>query len=521
MRRYAETITNVLIFLFIVGVSLKRNLLIRSTMDIALTDESRYLKEALKFNASHVLPPLKGFLYTLWCAGTSRFFQDMLSFHYWNYRLLAVLAALNFYYLLRGIRVQRFVALAVTFLYVFMDCGRGASFTFVNFFAVLILLVFLNIAIRLKNKENVVFVMALGALAASFVRPEYLLSFYFILGYLAIKFLLFHRTDREMRKKLLGLGLVFAAVISTLGNPSLSKKSEWMIFGNNFSIAAVKRYHDPIIHPVLEWRRVTETKFPKANSIVSAAISNPREFKAHIFYNVKNYFRCLRFGFGVWWIEAGFFLVAGLGLMRFLKGTGSSSYNREWVFVATALLFSPVLSVIVLSVIGRYLTLQTLCLFALFGVGINKMFKVEFHGVLIVILGVAVLIAMPTDGGDFYSKNPRNLSRTKMIFYLRSLRTSEEPRLLCDSVFPASPLGIYVNRPVTLINPYAKRESFLEFLEKKKINLIMISYAGWSFVNNHLYVEDKEFKDFIAAPENYGFAKSFSNAHHIFTKRGV
>ena len=281
--------TDLILFCFLIMASIKFVSSIEAIMDIGVADEGYYLYSGVKLIESGLPSAQWGPLYAIWYYLLSLLEKDNISLFYLNYKILICLTTLALYICLRRIKVNPFVSIISSFFYLISAIPQ--LFVHVMHFSLLILLLFFILSTFARSEEKHHFLLGIGILLLSLVRPEYYISF--LVFCLVFLYFILQKIKAGLIKYNSGLLIMFsfsAIVLLQLyffGNPLYGDRV-WLAFGQHFSVNFISR-HNLSINPWTNWEQITKSVFGDANNIISAALSNSKEFFRHILCNTVGY----------------------------------------------------------------------------------------------------------------------------------------------------------------------------------------------------------------------------------------
>lgn len=181
-----------LFFLFLCALKLTWHFELFS--DINLADESAYLQSGLRLPEAGLPRFDRCPLYALWYYVHSLWISDPVRLYDTSRALLVLLTTLLVYSFLRGLSVKPLVAAAGTLAY--LGSRIYISVAFDSTFALLILLLWGNFLVRIRNPFFFANLAMAATLTAAFARPEFLLSA-LLLGFFYLAYFLFRRQWRS------------------------------------------------------------------------------------------------------------------------------------------------------------------------------------------------------------------------------------------------------------------------------------------------------------------------------------
>ena len=369
----------------------------------------------------------------------------LLKLYYLNAVIIGVLSPIIFYAVMRVRKICVFPALLIS-SYFLISYANLPLYPKVTHFALLLTLISLMIATRIKGLANQILLSAVGALAISYLRPEFFLTF-IVLMVLYIVFLALKKGLSDSMAKEIGTTMVLTTAISllliTFGLPltadgsralipfeqhfaanwslwTFSGINPWMnheqVAGNTFII--IQSVWDAITtHPILFFQRVVFNAF-------QALLKIPSLFFIH--YNIllpvqSNFF---------WMIESAFIPLCIVALIaskwnfckyRLKQGV---TKNNLMLFIGIAYLLPVVLSSLITAPGLHSLLIPTMLLI----IYLSEVFftKHHFHRHWLYLAGFIILVSTPVLM-DYHSSASVN---NKSINFIHSLKTKKQAYLL-------------------------------------------------------------------------------------------
>jgi hypothetical protein len=274
--------------------------------DLAFADEPFYLSAGTNLLYHGSLPPLQySPLYADWYAVLLAVFRNPILAYYVQLYLVALLTAILVYVYLRQILVPRSLAFLATTLwiaqpaYISFPWGTGQPhpyhFAFLVFLGGAVLLHVLKLEARISMAMAGVSCLLL-AIAA---RPEYGLALLFFIVWEGAAFL--SRPQQSGRTSraayVLSACLLIGAAVLTSAmyvkgrssvdvSPAGADRS-FAAFGQHFSIYQVGELHQSgELVPWADWSMMVGRAFPRAHSVLGAAVANPKVFLRFELHNL-------------------------------------------------------------------------------------------------------------------------------------------------------------------------------------------------------------------------------------------
>jgi hypothetical protein len=534
-ERRSARIIRLLPLLGVVAITLRLYWNLAKATDLTLADEATYLSAGSRFLYHGVLPPFEELpLYAAWYAAHLAVFRDPIAAYYAQLYAVVVLTAILMYVYLRQIAVSTSLAFVATILWITQPAyikfdwtigwPRPYHFAFLLFLAG-------AIAIRRLKLDCPVPLLLAGAsflLLAMAVRTEYFVALLFFVGLVAV-------SSRSRSRQLLPTEhraylwpvclLVTAATLTTAiylkgrvpGETfALANARSWFAFGQQFS---VYRLGSPDgagnLNPWDDWEFIVGQTFPRAHSVLGAALANPRAFLGFELHNLIT--APLIIG---WYLTRRPYLPLKLSVLcltavwlSFVTLT-SVSVRRRALFTSAFALGPYVLSGAALAIPGTLITPKIVyflpLLFVLF-VGAVKWLSIVLESdprppksvvaLFAVMLSLAfVVIRSPFDNGKgvgkpFYSE----------MIEIRSIL--ERQRVEGARILQIGGVGYSAYLPYGLsetVQPYDRgdAEHFWDFVRRERIEAILVDDRLRS---NRRFRDDSDFALLLRSPERFGW----------------
>jgi len=524
--------TDIILFCFLIMASMKFVSSIETSMDIGLADESYFLHNGVKLIENGLPSAQWAPLYAIWYYLLSSLEKDTINLFYLNYKILIFLTTLALYICLRRIKVNPYVSIISSFFYLISVIPQ--LFVHCLLFALLILLLFLIFTTFARSEEEHHFLLGIGILLLSLVRPEYFISF--LLFCLVFLYFILQKIKAGLIKYNSGLLIMFsfsAIVFLQLyffGNPLHGDRS-WLAFGMNFSRNFV-RWHNLSINPWSNWEQITKSVFGDANSIISAATSNSKEFFRHILYNAVGYIKNLIdmplsalqnlipviLNKLIRRTELLFIIIIIIHLLRKrhdIKKISDNKVIRHFLLIFVVISIPVMLTALIMTPNYHYLTIQAVIFIIFFSYLISKSItsyteKKQTRLLTSFLLGVLIFLLTPNrfNGWDIMPM-PKMEGKIglqmkqqdlKTIKFIRALNITEKVNML----EAARGYFVYLGDNYKMITESEKKEKFDNFILNNKVNMIV---SDKTLEQDTRFIDDSEFKSFLEKPDRLGFTK--------------
>ena len=292
--RPSGTDLGVLLVLLLAGI--KYTFGLGHVLDIELYDESGYLHAGAALRQVGFPPAPFAPLYAIWYYALSLAQPDLVRLYYLNYALTTVLPPLFLYVLLRVNRVA-VVTAAVVAAYFLITQANFRTWPRPSHFALLIALASLALAVGVRRASTGLLLLAVGAILASFVRPEFFLSFLLLLAAGTSLLVAEHRRGAAPLHAWWPLGgvvLAAAGLLGVFGLPAFGRGGgdrHFFAFAQHFALNWANWNHlgpDNAYNPATNFREIAAKFFGNAQTVAGAARHNPAVFAHHVFTNVRS-----------------------------------------------------------------------------------------------------------------------------------------------------------------------------------------------------------------------------------------
>lgn len=539
---------------FIALLVFKTGYSFQRVVDIAVSDEGRYLGQGVRLLELGFPSPQWAPLYALWYFLLSKlpFARDTVQLYYLSYSLLSFSVPVLLYIYLRRISVYPIVALLTSWLYLVSYSNLGV-WPYPTKFAALCLVVLLIVATFLPRSTHYT-LLTIVLLVVSFVRPEYAPAF--VIAVLAGIGMVLVRTRQQgwpYLKAALPKGILVAALTVTLvalmGDP-LAGTRNLDAFSQHFSMNYVS-WTGSSASPWVNNAAIMREVFGKVETISQVARNNPGAFGRHVFTNAVHYpgsllemvFKLhlsgqLRSEVAV---NAVNLALGGLALLTVVASVVLNvQYRRKRIsleenktkppllpalhqpankehvrFVGLLFLFvsmSAVASSLLIYPRYHYLQIQALLLLILGALFISNTAGLyqaagpapRKTAVLLSTVGIVLLLITPSLAFGWMLGAPKQ-TRTDVkntIFMLRDMDIKTPVNFVTFGGSPTFSYDIYLGENYHKIPSTAKAESFDEFLKRLPINMVV-----WpeQLLFDARFQDDDQFKAFIEDPQSLGF----------------
>mgnify|MGYP005845280997 CR=1 FL=1 len=254
--------------------------------DIYWADEGLYLYNG-RIMFEQKTDPVWSPVYSLWYFILSKFQPDPIKLYHLNFKILIVATALSLFWFLSRTNVSLFVnfslsAMLLISYYNFTIWPKISNFTFV-----FILLGF-SLIINIKDEQRIIFISTLLSLFLSYIRPEFLFSFFLLFAVFLVQSLLNKSFLNKSKVKLVIIFILGFLTFALLGLPYSTNRS-FGAFSQHYSLVKSSEKGRYDINPWLETEKFISKDFGNSESITEALFYNPKAFLNHISKTFLNY----------------------------------------------------------------------------------------------------------------------------------------------------------------------------------------------------------------------------------------
>ena len=272
-------------FLILAGVKLTHGL--ENLLDIQLQDETGYLGMGLNYFTSGVSAPNLGPLYSLWYYMLSFICPSRIALFYLNFKILTIAIPVLIFLFLRRYRVPILVSMIVSSYFLVFQ-GNLPVYPKPMHFCIMVALIFFHMAALFESASVSTLVMILGALACSYIRPEFFLAFMILTVVYFILLIVKRRTLTIARElKYFGITVVLAATtLLALGIPfsGVGSNRSFVAFAQHFTANWLSwQKSDQSACP--NSGRIVRENFGNAQTVFQAFYNAPFLFMRHVGYN--------------------------------------------------------------------------------------------------------------------------------------------------------------------------------------------------------------------------------------------
>lgn len=258
--------------------------------DIELGDESVYLTSGYKLASEGFRPRLASHLhaplYTLWYFVLSQIERDPLALFYLNHRVQSAVISILLFLLLQRYNLGTVAGAGVAFAYL-VSYGNVAILPRVSHVAVAVILTSMLLGTFLKTPLAKLCAFAIGALLASFARPELFLGFTLMLPWIVYRTYVAWSSSgfRSLLPPAL-LALLTLLLMASFGLPLGDSARSSVAFRQHFAFNWVA-LNNSDIPPWSEYYKIADDVFGDPNiGLAGAVLQNPGAVAMHAFLNL-------------------------------------------------------------------------------------------------------------------------------------------------------------------------------------------------------------------------------------------
>ena len=503
----------VLLALIISGLLFTRAL--PSLADVTLWDEAGYLERGLLISR-HLTPDVQyGPVYSLYYWLLSRFVSDPVQIQFAAYVQTAVFLPPAFYACMRLARVPLRAAWPLAAFSILSYANLQIN-TRVEYAALIMLLVPCGLAMRTASLATAVRWLLGSAFLASYVRPEFLMSFLLLLPvWIYAEAMLLGGQARLLPAwKPLALVLGMAVPFFCLGVPAFASSGgrEMLAFSQHFSIRWV-RWNRSGMNPYFCYPAIISEAFGNAHSPWQALRADPREFARFVSANLGDFLKngprifLLHFELPAWaggratrpWVGVAVLCAVALDALRSSRAaTGSRPVSHRWLLVPI-LLPAIASSLLVYPTEYYYLPLGFIGVAGVLSWAYAR--SVDSRPAMgVVLAGVALQLAITPGLADteFTTRQRPNIS---VIDHLRGMHLKAPLHILeSDGGY-----HVFLLPMATWVQPYGKGTGFDAFCATNRINVIIA--GDYLKRDSPQFKDDPEWRRFLQNPGRMGFTR--------------
>jgi hypothetical protein len=486
---------------------------VRDAVDVPLDDEAHYLCSGLaiadKMPAAHLAP-----LYGVWYSALSKLNGDKIGLFYLNVILLSIINPALLFLALRRFRVPLLPALVVALLFL-VSFANTAMSPRVGHFALTIVLLSFIAAASVRPAWKIA-VLTLGALFASYIRPEFYVAFGILLVLQAASAYKDAKCSRYARSWLLLFTIAAAVGLRFLwGIPLFGERRSLLAFGQHYAINHVAWTGDTSIDPWWDWARVFARDFGTAGTIASAALSNPALFLKHVLWNVGRLPSAIfetacrhspllfPAGWSDW--EAAAVCVATLAFLLFasivMRKRIRQTRPEGRILLGAAAAYGATIAIAAVVIAPRYHYLivpEAIFPVILLSLIASRAGRPKQNLAWLLVLSAVMILITPRSIAFRPESGTQNGST---IHFLRSLGITDTV-VLCEA---EEGITLFLDRNYsTVLSHGRKNEGFASYLRHYGINMVLLTDR---LLKDPRFRDDPEWKAFLNEYERHGFVR--------------
>ena len=515
--------------ILLAGLKLTYN--IESLVDLPTYDELSYLNNGITLIKNGLPLSYLSPLYSLWYYFLSFISQDPVSLLYLNLKFQMIFLPIIFYIFIRACGVSAIISLIGSFLVLISYGNALYTWPRSTHFFIIIILIFMSLAVYFLNNLPIsITILASGCLIGSYVRPEYSISFLFLITFLII-ICTINFKEKLYRNNIL-VCLLFLLILSAIlylliGNPLIDgiNTRGFGAFAQNFAFNWV-RWHNASINPWTGYEEIIQNNFGNVNNIISAILANPMLFLKHMMFNSVEYiYRLLVLLF----VHVNLFIPPYNRLNSFLEAlifvlilgfvihkigrqdiVNTSIEHKEIILLFMFLIIISIIIVHITLARDEFILIQYVAIVVVIIMIIDKsvpIIRKELDSNSLILIAVFIIASTPYLAYNYYytlrSDNimpVRKQTNLNTVIFIRSLNIKKKVNILEGE----GGLNIYLGNNYNRIAEFSKKSEFNEFMKINGINMIVYSKLVYNDVR---FKDDSQWLSFLEYYKQYGFEK--------------
>lgn len=487
---------------------------LNDVLDIHLADETAYLNGGIHLIANGKIPDLAWApLYFVWYFVLGLLQPDPMALYHLNFKVLTVVIALLTYILLRRFGITQFIALLTAFLSLLCYANLPV-WPKVSHFALILILSFFVVYTFLGSNIKRCGVMVLGALVASYVRPEFFLSFILLVVILALLILLKSRKlSRHEGIILIGISIFSGGLLWFVGSPFGLGRS-FLAFGQHFSWHWVEWTGSPL-SPWTDWEQIIASVFGDIDSVGAAMSANPNQFFRHVTANIVMI--PIKF-IGLFFVHApivlpqayrdleAYILIIGIVILILLyrssiKQNIQTNIKSQWlqIVVIGCLTLPGLISTIIIWPRTHYLLIASI-LWPILGIclltSLSRKETVKARWLLLLV--TIIVFITPSMPAWYRDTTDRPIVNT--LNFMRSLEITEPVQILAAE----GNYHVYLDSNFSTVYEHEKSTNFDQFHDDHDVNMIVLTEK---LNQDSRFIHDNEWHRFLDEYENHGYIR--------------
>lgn len=513
-------IFNVVCVLVIVLFGVLSTLDLANYLDIFFADEANYMYRGIHFFDLYIEPE-NGPVYSFWYFILSKFESNPINLYYFNWKITLILPAILFFITLRTYNINVFISTLFS-LFLLYSTLNYTNWPRVSNFCISIILISIIVFKQSNNRFKRLFYCSCIALIASYIRPEFFLSFIFLVIFLMINIFL-EKMTKTVFLYLTSFAIFLVAIKIFYGLPMFEKDSSRSVIAfaqyftlNKFIINGVWTED-----PWSNWEKHFYPVFGNAKSIFEIVRNNPKSFFEQINYNFivllkKIYFSVSDFLTPKWFFNLK--IVLGVPFIMFLI---IIIYNFNKIKLKINLvdlkiiffesipyigfLIPIIISCIILFPREHYFYMFNILFVCVFIIIVNFLVKnknitiSKLYFVMLIFFSSFYILVLNIQPEHYYGQTQNTPKKNTYEFILK-FKVKNEINILENE----GGISVFLGDNYKWIPGWVKNEDFNTFLEKHGINFVWVTDL---LLNDPRLKTDIYFQDFILNYKKYNFKK--------------
>jgi len=468
-----------LFLLLVMGLIISYNL--ENTMDVLLWDEARYLDRG--FWLWKAFPKTWGPIYSVWYKILSYIESNRLALYYLNYKILFILSTGLSYLFMITYRIPKFVTFFFCCMWLMHEYNLP-SWPKISHFCICIILFAGIFAGHIRNTINKIIIFAIAFLVCAYARPEFYLSFVFVLFLLLIVGIKNIKSVNKINLiyffvLIIGIGLSYSAYETPFNNEDAQRGIG--VFLQHYAY----NYYTWTHKDILWWFDVQEAldkSFKPPYNLKDIILNSDSYFWKHIFYNTKLFLShtasiVLNLFLPLYHIKNIFLFILCSLTSIYIFWKYNLSYKNFWYALKSHLLIVFILVLgIIPSVVSsiyayprvHYLVLFFPLIFLLAGMSFRTDKKSNLKNILLFALLFVLFIPKAKDFKYFdLFGTDKDMMNKKTILYLEEKYNKDSVTIfdidgqlntLMTSNFQSLNIGDFISKPTYLLSDYIQNE---------------------------------------------------------------
>jgi len=477
IRLIRTNLNDILYFTILIIAGFKITFRIENVLDILFNDESIYLEKGIYLGLKR---ESDGILYYCWYKLLSYLTSNNIDLYYLNCSLLMIIPSLLLFLFLRSIKINPLLAFlcSVTLMISYINVYL---YPFITKFSLSILLAGFIILYKTKSFGCKLVISVFISFVLSYIRPEYILSFY-LFGLTLIIFIIYNINKFDLKKLFkFSFPVIILSLIIFRYNPSSGPRS-FIAFAQHYIRDINER--KGINNDDISEKLIVEL-FGQNNSVLKVALNQTTLFFDHIIYNILRlpehisdmipYFIPKGREF---FIDNVFYFVALISIFFLLFGY--FIYKKEKrshtnILIWSFFIFPTFISIFLFYPRFHYMIIIETMIMIFLCIKISKFLKDKnyffFESVkTAVIIGIISLFLLP----NRFLNNSLHESGCSNLNIIKSVNNvSYEQKINLLTV--AAGISPFLNENITYISAKFYNLPYKEFIKKYDINMVLVN----------------------------------------------